>query len=174
MHNVKFVFIDENEATEAFSLIKKRMAWMKEKGIRQWVEGEYEKAFPPSYYHEKAKEGGLVGLKDGDCLLAIASLAKEDGKWNDGKKAIYVHTFASDPKEKGAGSLLLSQIEEYAAKLGFPLLRLDSIKGNETLKSYYQGKGFAYKGEGSQDGYAFLLWEKRLGNRGNENQPLPV
>lgn len=162
MHNVKFVFIDENEAPEAFSLIKKRMAWMKEKGIRQWVEGEYEKAFPPSYYHEKAKEGGLVGLKDGDCLLAIASLAKEDGKWNDGEKAIYVHTFASDPKEKGAGSLLLSQIEEYAAKQGFPLLRLDSIKGNETLKSYYQGKGFAYKGEGSQDGYAFLLWEKRL------------
>lgn len=162
MHNVKFVFIDENEAPEAFSLIKKRMAWMKEKGIRQWVEGEYEKAFPPSYYDEKAKEGGLVGLKEDGRLLAIGSLAEVDPKWEDGEKAIYLHTFASDPKEKGAGSLLLSQVEEYAAKRGFPLLRLDSIKGNETLKSYYQSKGFSFKGEGGQDGYDFLLWEKRL------------
>lgn len=78
-------------------------------------------------------------------LVCGAVLLEEDARWKNQANAYYIHNLASNPYQKG---------KEY--------LRLDSLRGNETLEDYYSMLGFVEKGTCIDGNYHGILRERKL------------
>lgn len=166
MDNRQYVFrrLAISEAPEMFRLIIERIRWMDEKGIRQWNENGYDKAYPLAHYEAACRAGRAYGLTDAEGLLCCAAiLPEEDEFWpEDGVKALYVHALAARRVCPGAGAAFLREAENLARSLGKEYLRLDSQSDNEKLTRYYEKQGFAAAGECEDGPYRGTLRQKKL------------
>ena len=159
----KLIFLLPHQAHQAYELIQERMDWMEQNHIHQWVRGEYDKAYPESYFLVKAEAHQIVGLEEDGELLASAVILNEDPRWGKrGDKALYIHCLAGNPAVHGAGRLLLKRIEEYAKENGYQYTRLDSMRTSSKLYAYYTNLGYAKVGEGAEPYYQFNLYQKEL------------
>lgn len=160
----KFRPAGENEAAAVFSLIQKRMAWMKDRGISQWEIGVYDKVYPLAYYARKAKKGELFVLTDENTRLAAAGVLLEaDRRWEaDPAPALYLHNFVSSPNAPGAGDDFLCLAEAQAKRSGKRFFRLDSAKENTALAAYYRSHGYEEAGFCTEGSYHGVLRQKRL------------
>lgn len=164
----RYVFrkIKQHEVPEMFSLIRQRMKWMDEKGIRQWNVMEYDKVYPESYYEEERQKGQVYVLADPktDGIVCAGVLKEEDERWegHEAVPAFYVHNFASRVGVKGAGTAFLKALEGYAEKEGKVCLRLDSAEDNLPLARYYEKQGFFSAGICREGPYQGILREKKL------------
>ena len=75
-HTLEFRRLNREEAPQMFQLIRQRMAWMDEKGLRQWNVTGYEEAYPLAYYEQAQQDGQTFGLFDSGTaeLLCAAAL----------------------------------------------------------------------------------------------------
>ena len=113
------------------------MNWMDEKGIRQWNVTDYLAAYPKSYYQEQQTIGNLYVL-------------------------VFIHNLVTDPKYRGAGKQLLSEIEKLAVRCGKQFVRLDCAVDNVFLNRYYESFGYKLSGTCIDGVYAGNRREKRL------------
>ena len=128
-----------------FQLIRQRMSWMDEKGLRQWNVTGYEEAYPLAYYEQAQQDGQTFGLFDSGTgeLLCAAVILEIDSRWQGDKTpALYLHNFASRVGRPGMGKTFLECLETYAVSRGKDFLRLDSAEDNEALTRYYAALGF--------------------------------
>lgn len=58
----------------------------------------------------------------------------QDPRWNDGKKALYIHHLVASTAVPGAGKALLLFAQQLAVRQSIPLQRLDSQAGNKRLE----------------------------------------
>ncbi len=77
-------------------------------------------------------------------------------------KCYYIHNLASNPHQKGTGKLFFSYLESFTKEKGKEFLRLDSLRGNETLEDYYSMLGFVEKGTCVDRNYHGILIERKL------------
>ena len=77
-------------------------------------------------------------------------------------KCYYIHNLASNPYQKGTGKLFFSYLESFTKEKGKEYLRLDSLRGNETLEDYYSMLGFVEKGTCVDRNYHGILRERKL------------
>lgn len=165
MHN-RYVFrkIKQEEVSQMFHMILKRMEWMDEKGIEQWNVTKYDEIFPLSYYEEECLKGEIFVLYDtlDQEIVAAAILKEEDENWQDNVQALYLHNFVAKIGEKGVGSIFINLAEEYAKEKGKEFFRLDSIENNEPLSQYYETQGFLPVGKCQEGLYKGILREKKL------------
>lgn len=162
----KYIFkqLDKHDAKTMFQLILERMDWFEQKGIQQWKKGDYEIIYPLSYYEKESEKGHLYGLIDQETnqLVCGAVLLEEDVRWKDQANAYYIHNLASTPYQKGTGKLFFSYLEDFAKENRKEYLRLDSLRGNETLEKYYSMLGFVEKGICVDGNYHGILREREL------------
>ena len=157
--------IKKEELKAALSIIKERIRWMDEVGIKQWNVTDYEEVYPLSYYEECRERGEIFVLveKNTEDIVALGALKGTDPRWVEPKgKAFYLHHLASSPKRAGAGSIFLSLAERYAKESGIEYFRLDSALGNEKLEEYYTSRGYIAVGECIDGKYIGVLREKKL------------
>jgi len=152
------------DAEEIFGLIRQRLAWMEERGIRQWQADTYWEIFPPSHYYDAIAQGRLMVLRvsEGGPILSAGVLASEDHLWPDGGKAFYLHNFVTALSAPGAGSLFLRHCEDYARSCGKDALRLDCDAANQPLNDYYARQGYEPRGTLMNGDDLGRRWEKRL------------
>ena len=134
------------ELKYVFSLINERIHWMDKMGNNQWNKIDYWKYYPASYFYIACSEKRLYILKDEELnrIVAVGVLSEKDNRWNDDKRAIYLHNFVTAIDVKNIGSKFLEYCEEYATSLCKNYMRLDCKKSNEKLNKYYEMHGYVY------------------------------
>ena len=161
--NYRFLPAEAGDAEDVFALIRSRIRWMDEHGIRQWNAEGYWHIFPESYYLAAIREGRLFVLKSESGEIAAAGvLSSADEHWQDGVPALYLHNFAADECRKGAGRLYLQYCENYARRAGKKYFRLDCSENNEKLNFYYETLGYTAAGRVQEGGYFGIKREKKL------------
>ena len=173
------------ETAAVYSLFKKRIRWMDEKGIRQWNANNYLSIYPLEYFARQQELGQLyVVAEDGAAgadrdmadgaavgaaaavgvLRAAAVLLEEDERWPDrpDSPAFYVHNLVSDPEAPGAGSFLITETERLASAQGMDFVRLDCAKNNAFLNDYYGSRGYVFAGSFTEGPYVGNRREKKL------------
>lgn len=162
----KYIFrqAKEEEVGTVFALIKSRMAWMDEIGVRLWNATRYDERYPLHYYQMRRKRGELFVLEEAETgeIHCVGGLMGEDERWTDVASALYLHHFASRPDKKGAGSIFLDKAEQYAREQGIVYFRLDSAIGNEKLEAYYGSRGYVPVGDCKDGLYEGILRQKKL------------
>lgn len=146
-----------------FGLYEKRVAWMNEKGIRQWNVTDYLNVYPKAYYRKHQRSGGLYVLCR-ESVSGAAVLLRNDERWNNGSSsdALYVHNLVTDPSERGTGKLLLSELEKICDAQGKQFVRLDCAVDNIFLNNYYESLGYNFVGTCRDGVYIGNLREKKL------------
>lgn len=154
------------EVEKAFDLYRKRVQWMDEVGIKHWNVYDYLSLYPISYFKWQQRHGYLFLLLKDDSLIGSVVLRDHDceGVWRDKScaHAYYIRNLVTDPSEKGAGRLFLSEIEKKALADGAQYLRLDCSRSNTALNEYYRTKGYNLRGTLRRGEYLGNKWEKNL------------
>ena len=150
------------DAAAVLELIKARIRWMDEQGIRQWNTTGYLEAYGLDYFMQAARQGVLYVLRppQGPIQGAVI-LLEEDPRWPDGAPACYVHNLVTACGVPGAGQALLAFCRRHALGLGKQYLRLDCAADNRKLNRYYEAQGFQWAGSVEEGPY-----------RGNKRQVL--
>lgn len=123
-------------------LIRERMAWMDEKGLRQWNVTHYLEVYPRDYFEAGAARGDFYLLEENGEVIGEMALYEADGRWDDDPHYFYVHHLATRPLCPGAGADMLRFAEELGRKRGKCGIRLDSAVDNEKLNDYYEALGY--------------------------------
>ena len=164
MESYLFRTMGPEEADRMVELIRERIAWMDREGIRSWNASNYLEIYPRDYYEDRAREGRLFALaRERDGKIACAGvLLEEDGRWPDGRPAVYVHHLVSDINCRGTGALFLDRAEDYARRRGLDRLRLDCYADNRGINGYYEALGYLPAGTCADGPYHGILREKRI------------
>lgn len=122
------------EVPGVFSLFVRRVAWMKEKRIRQWDQ-YYLDVYPLSYYQSQQEKGRLYVLKEKERIAGAVVLLSADDRWPDGQSAsaFYLHNLVTDPYVKGVGRELLREAEALALRQQKRFLRATSVDSRSSV-----------------------------------------
>lgn len=102
-------------------------------GIRQWNVTNYLESYPATYYESMQSRGNLYVLRnDHFKTIGAVVLLQEDNRWSDraDASAFYIHNLVTDSEVKGAGSMILQEIERLAVREKKESLRLDCAIDN--------------------------------------------
>ena len=164
--NYIFKRAEIEDVPKLFEIIKTRVQWMEAKGLKQWNTTDYLNVYPLSYFEDHQKNGRLFCMKDvesGD-VAAVMVLLSDDRRWAElnTNDAYYVHNFATNPKTKGIGSIMLSEAEKLALSEGKTYLRLDCPADNQVLNRFYESRGYSPCGSCVDGPYRGNRKEKKL------------
>lgn len=160
-----FLLAEFEDIPQLYEIIKKRVRWMDEKGLRQWNTTDYLNVYPPSYFEDHQRNGRLYKLiKDTGEIAAVMVLLDIDARWPgyEAMDSYFVHNFATDPALNGVGSMMLEEAELLSAKQGKKYLRLDCPTHNNYLNAFYESRGYIKKGRCVDGAYTGVLREKKL------------
>ena len=154
---------ESHEVEAVFSIIKRRIQWMDEKGIQQWNRCDYLNLFPMDYYVEQQRLGNLYVFSETTVKGAVV-LLEEDERWSDisDTSAIYVHNFVGDVNAPGTGKRILAIVEDIAAKKGKHYVRLDCMHDNALLNRFYESLGYEPCGQCQVGSYIGNRKQKRI------------
>lgn len=161
--NYNFRPAEEEDIDAVFELYEKRIAWMNEKGIRQWNVTDYLSVYPKPCYRTQQRLGNLYVMCS-EVVVGAVVLLRSDDQWNNvsDTDALYVHNFVTDPKEKGAGKIMISESEKMCAAQGRRFIRLDCAADNLFLNNYYVSLGYELVGTCRDGFYIGNMREKKL------------
>lgn len=164
--NLCFEPADSSDLNSVYEIIKKRVNWMEEKGLKQWNCTDYLRVYPLSYFSEHQKNERLFVLRDidTDIVMAVMVLLELDERWPgyENRNSFFVHNFATLPNVAGLGGIMLKYAEKYAISSGKSYLRLDCPSDNEFLNNYYEERGYIPAGECIDRLYRGNRKEKKL------------
>jgi hypothetical protein len=84
----------------------------------------------------------------GDKAAGTVTLDWSDSLWADvGGTAGYIHRMAVRRWAAGRGDVILRWAADTARQRGVDALRLDCVKSNDPLRSYYAARGFVHRGD---------------------------
>ena len=145
-------------------LIRARIRWMDEQGLRQWNVTRYLEVYPASYFQALVQEGTLYLLRRSEdgAPAGAAALFFHDARWTEDAPARYVHHLVTTLGASGAGDALLDFCAEEARRGGAAWLRLDCQVENEMLNRYYEQRGYVPAGTFWEHDYHGLRRQKAL------------
>ena len=154
----------EEDVPAVIDLLRRRIAWMDEKGLYQWNKTGYLDCYPAEYFRHLVQAGILFTARNAAGLAGVMALLDRDSRWPNGDdgRALYVHHLATDPDRPGLGREMLAWAEDYARKQGKIFLRLDSQQANHALSRYYDSLGYSPVGTCVDGSYEGILREKAL------------
>jgi len=144
------ILATENDIDRLYSILEDCSMWLKSKGVQQW-----NPVYPKKLFFKNVQCGEVFYFTTNDELTGTATLYKEKpfyypaDVWNDNLKVWYLCRFAVPRhlKNKQAGSEIVREIENKARECGIERIRLDVVKSNPFLESYYENLGFQRIGE---------------------------
>ncbi|WP_223885086.1 GNAT family N-acetyltransferase [Nocardia colli] len=129
---------------EDIAKLRDRLAqWMVDRGIVQWVPGEYPAA---AVAEEVARGEWFVWRDENDTLIAVVRLLWRDPEfWGaDDAEAGYIHGLMVAPEWRGhgLGDRIIRFCAEQTLANGITRQRLDFAANNAVLRKYYTAQGF--------------------------------
>ena len=137
-----------NEIDAIIALTKRCGLQMRENGIDQWDENY------PDYasIENDLKTETLFAFREGETILGIVVLNElydeeyDQIDWltDPNSKNLMVHRLAVDPIHQGKGIArkLMDHAENYACKLQYDSIRLDTFSQNPRNQRFYQNRGY--------------------------------
>ena len=127
--------------------LRDRLAhWLLERGIQQWLPGEFSRARMGAW----AERGNvLVHHRDGQIAAAVAVLDEDPAIWpDDDASAGYVHLLMVDRAHAGQalGDAALATAEDQMRARGRRVAHLDVVTSNAVLRSWYEERGYTVVG----------------------------
>ena len=137
---------------------------MDKSGIQQWNMTNYLEVYPISYYADLQRLGELYVLSKEDVVIGAVVLLQSDECWPQmaDSPAYYVHNLVTELSVKGAGKIILSEVEKMAISKGIQFLRLDCAVDNKFLNEYYESMGYKMVGCCKEGAYIGNKREKEL------------
>jgi GNAT superfamily N-acetyltransferase len=120
--------------------------WLLGRGIEQWRPGD----LPAGWFERLVEEGSVWLVQRKGELVATVTIAWADipvwGRRDDA--AGYLHGLVVDRRFSGAGlgRAVLAWAEQQIANSGRTLARLDCVRTNPKLRSYYEHAGYRHVG----------------------------
>jgi protein-tyrosine phosphatase len=150
------------EGPTLVALLDEGALWMIARGIEQWRPG----MFPLAMIERRIAQGEVFMARSGGEVVGSFALHHDDPiVWGDGPPvAFYLHNLVVRRRSsgRGIGRELLAWAERDTAARGRPLLRLDCVASNATLRAYYAGAGFTERGDVTAYGLTLRRWEKAV------------
>jgi len=128
---------------DVLSVLDEAAGWLGARGIRQWP-ARFEAAWV-----EEAISRGETWLVEAEGKVAgTVTVDWSDPLWADaGGTAGYVHRMAVRRWAAGLGAVILGWAADTARQQGAGMLRLDCVRSNLRLRSYYEERGFVHRGD---------------------------
>lgn len=169
MNNVQFKQARLSELSVALQLLKEAAEWLQTKNTKQWNFWINPPAEKIAWIKEGFENREFYFVYQGGELAGMFRLMYYDEKYWGSRpdkfdKAAYVHslTVRLDFKGNGFGSLILKMIEKKLTEENIYKFRLDCMKNNIGLCSYYEKYGFQKVGEVKMSWAVQNLYEKKL------------
>ena len=164
--NFEFLHAESEDIFAVFEIIKKRVAWMEKKGLRQWNATDYLNTYPIAYFEAHQKAGNLYVAKNTDTttIHGVMVLMPSDPRWEgyNACDSYFVHNFATDTSTPDIGASMLLKAELTALRHDKSYLRLDCPFDNAYLNQFYESKGYRFVGECIDGPYRGNRREKKL------------
>jgi ribosomal protein S18 acetylase RimI-like enzyme len=146
------------ELGDVVAVLSEAAAWLNARGIEQWPD-----PYPADWVEPSIRRGETYLAHEGDDVVGTITLRWEDPVfWGEQPPvAGYVHGVAVRREFAGQGPRLLEWADGQVAAAGRELLRLDCRTDNEKLRGYYEGHGFAYRGDTTVADFRTSLYERR-------------
>ena len=123
-------------------IIRERMDWMDEVGLKQWNCTHYLEVYPREYIEAGIQNGDFYLMEQNGVVIAEMALFEKDGRWDDDPHYFYVHHLATRRGYLKAGERMLRFAQEHGKKRGKKGIRLDSAVDNDKLNAYYETLGY--------------------------------
>lgn len=117
-------------------------AWLRSRGIDQWPEH-----FSSDWVQGAVERGETWLVRVNDEPVATVTLSWSDPLWPDDAKAGYAHRFAVTRHGAGMGDGLIDWANGVVGAHHRDRLRLDCVSWNNSLRRYYEERGFAHRGD---------------------------
>jgi GNAT superfamily N-acetyltransferase len=162
------------EIDTVLSILDEVSDWLMSRGIDQWHPG----TFDPIRTGQRIEDGEVYLARIAHVPVATLTLQWDDRLvWGETHSdARYVHRLAVRRAYggKGVGRTLLKWAEEETVRSGREFLRLDCMKENDALHSYYTAAGFTYVRDVSGKSWSASLFEKRVMERITPHAPITI
>ena len=141
------------------ALLDEATAWVGERGYEQW---------PLPFPHQElaaAIDRGEVYLAelDGDAVATVTLLWDDPTYWGERPAdAAYVHKLAVRRACAGQriGTAIVEWADATAAAGGRQFLRLDCLRDNPGIRTYYENLGFEHRGDLVVNGREMSIYER--------------
>ncbi|MFJ4438060.1 GNAT family N-acetyltransferase [Streptomyces sp. NPDC088923] len=128
---------------EVLGVLDEAAGWLEARGVSQWPS-----RFEAAWVREALTRGETWLVEIGGKVAGTATVDWSDPLWADpGGTAGYVHRMAVRRWASGLGSVILDWAGDAARQRGASTLRLDCVKSNGRLRSYYETRGFVHRGD---------------------------
>jgi ribosomal protein S18 acetylase RimI-like enzyme len=158
-------------------LLTEVSAWLTERGIAQWPSPPEPEIYWLMEREIARGEVYLAQLEDDDRLAGLLRFEWHDPYlWpGDPNGGGYVHSLGVRPGYHGqhVGAAMLRWAAEHVHVRGRRYLRLDCVAGNQTLRRYYEGLGFHFRGVAGHGDYTGALFELDLDHDLGAGAPAP-
>jgi hypothetical protein len=128
---------------DVLSVLDEAARWLDARGVSQWPT-----RFEAPWVEEAIYRGETWLVEVGDATAGTVTVDWSDPLWADASgTAGYVHRMAVRRWAAGLGAVLLCWAANTVRQRGVDALRLDCVKSNARLRSYYEARGFLHCGD---------------------------
>jgi hypothetical protein len=152
------------DTDDVLGVLDEAAGWLDGRGITQWPA-----RFEAAWVLEAISRGETWLVAAGAEVAGTLTLDWSDPLWADaGGAAGYVHRMAVRRGAAGLGTVVLGWASDAVRQRGAAALRLDCVRSNRQLRSYYEGRGFVHRGDvpvsgvpGQRQGEGPVTWVSR-------------
>ena len=143
------------------ALLDEATVWVGERGYEQWP-----LPFPEEEIVAAIERGEVyVAELDGATVATVTLLRDDPMYWPDKPSdGVYVHKLAVSRACAGQriGQAIVEWADRTAAAAGRGFLRLDCLRDNPGIRSYYERLGFEHRGDLVVNGRDMSIYERRV------------
>jgi hypothetical protein len=133
---------------DVLSVLDEAAGWLDARGVSQWP-----LRFEAAWVEEAISRGETWLVEVGGKVAGTATVDWSDPLWADvAGTAAYLHRMAVRRWAAGLGAVILGWVADTAGQRGIDAVRLDCVKSNGRLRSYYEAQGFVHRGDVSVGG----------------------
>jgi GNAT superfamily N-acetyltransferase len=149
------------DAAAVASLLDEATVWVGQRGHEQWP-----LPFPRAEIAAAIERGEVyVAELDGDVAATVTLLWDDPTYWGERPAdAAYVHKLAVSRACAGQriGEAIVEWADRTAADAGREFLRLDCLRDNPGIRTYYERLGFQHRGDLLINGRDMSIYERRV------------
>jgi GNAT superfamily N-acetyltransferase len=147
------------DAGVAGSILDEATDYVAALGYDQWPV-----PFPQDELAQRIERGELFMVEvDGDTAATFTLLWDDPSFWGEQPPdAAYLHKLAirREYAGRGLGAAIVEWADAQAAAAGRRYLRLDCMRDNEGIRTYYERLGFEHRGDKDHPRFAAALYER--------------
>ncbi|GAA2305084.1 GNAT family N-acetyltransferase [Streptomyces kunmingensis] len=164
MRGTSFRRATAEQTDDVLGVLDEAAGWLRARGIDQWPD-----RFEAEWVADAVTRGETWLVTVEGRIAGTVTLDRSDALWADtAGAAAYVHRMAVRRRVPGLGAVILDWAARTARADGATALRLDCVRSNGRLRTYYEERGFVHRGDvtvggapGQREGDGPVTWVSR-------------